>query len=603
MKKIIIIFTLLIGWFLNSPQILAEGEFEVNYDVYYTLSPNQKVEVIQNISLTNKFSNLYATQYSLILEGLKIENVKAKDEFGDLKPAISSDGNKINISVNFNQAVVGKGKTLNFTISYQALNILEKRGEVWEVNIPRLAKENLMDNYNLYLKVPESFGQPAYIKPQPLEKKIEEGFVVYRFGKEQIIDSFISAAFGDFQVFDFSLKYYLKNKFNQDWLTEIPLPPDTAYQQVFIFSIEPLPKNVYLDNDGNWLAQYLIKEKQELEVNLKGRAKIFSQPKENFPKPSKQNLENNLLPQKYWEADAPLIRQKAEELKNPKAIYDFVVNALSYNQERIDEKTERKGAIWALNNPSQAICTEFTDLFIALARAAGIPAREINGYAYSKEEKIQEISAKRDVLHSWPEYWDEKKQIWIPIDPTWAKTSGGGDYFSKTDLNHLTLVIHGESSEFPYPPGSYKKEIDSLEKYIEIKIGEYSPVSQSKIDVEFIFPSKIYPLVKSKGRIVVKNLGPGAVYNLEVKNQKTNLNLNSFEEKIEVLPPFGNKEFEVEIKPNFFLKNKEEIVIWLNGQKFSKVLKINYLVFYLPIGGIFLILLVFLTKKFLYDKK
>lgn len=602
MKKIFIVFTLLIGWLFCPLGVKAGTEFEVNYDVYYELLPSQKVNVTQNISLTNKLANLYATQYSLVLEGIKIENVEAKDEHGELKTAVSSDGSKININFKFNQPVVGKGKTLNFTVSYQALNILEKRGEVWEVTIPRLDQKNVPDSYNLFLKVPNAFGQPAYIKPNPLEKKTEENFTVYRFGKEQVIESFVSAAFGDFQIFDFSLKYYLNNNFNQERLVEIPIPPDTAYQQVFIFSIDPPPKNVVLDNDGNWLAQYLLKENQELEVVVKGKAKTFSQPKNNFPKPTKKTLENNLLAQKYWEVEHPLIKQKAQELKTPRAIYNFVIDYLNYDQQRLENNIERMGAVWALNNPSKAICTEFTDLFIALARAAGIPAREINGYAYSKEEKIQQISMSKDVLHSWPEYWDEKRQLWIPIDPTWAKTSGGGDYFSKTDLNHLAFVIHGENSEIPYPPGSYKKKTDSFERYTNIQIGEYTPDPQSKIDVEFIFPEKIYPFLESKGKTVVKNLGPKSFYNLEVRGEGRNLIFTPFQQTINVFPPFANKEFEIKAKSDLIVKQKGELILLTNGERFSKNIEVNFLIFYLPLGVLFLILLAFLTKKLLYDK-
>jgi transglutaminase-like putative cysteine protease len=64
------------------------------------------------------------------------------------------------------------------------------------------------------------------------------------------------------------------------------------------------------------------------------------------------------------------------ELKTPENIYKFVTNNLSYNYYRVKPDVERLGAKDALANPDEAICTEFTDLFITLARSAGIPARE-----------------------------------------------------------------------------------------------------------------------------------------------------------------------------------------------------------------------------------
>ena len=142
----------------------------------------------------------------------------------------------------------------------------------------------------------------------------------------------------------------------------------------------------------------------------------------------------------------PIIIDEAKNLKTAKGIYDFVSTKLKYDYERVKPNVERLGAVNALNNPNSAICMEFTDLFIALARAAGIPAREVNGFAYTENPKIQPLSLVNDVLHAWPEYYDYEKGVWIPVDPTWASTTGGVDYFNKLDLRHFTFVMHGKSS-------------------------------------------------------------------------------------------------------------------------------------------------------------
>jgi hypothetical protein len=56
-------------------------------------------------------------------------------------------------------------------------------------------------------------------------------------------------------------------------------------------------------------------------------------------------------------------------------------------------------------------CTEITLLFVALARAAGIPAREVGGVMYAEEEP--------PVFgwHAWAEIHDGHQ--WVSIDPTW----------------------------------------------------------------------------------------------------------------------------------------------------------------------------------------
>ena len=115
------------------------------------------------------------------------------------------------------------------------------------------------------------------------------------------------------------------------------------------------------------------------------------------------------------------------------------------------------GALSALNNPTSAVCLEFTDLFVALSRAAGIPAREIDGYAYTNNAHDRPLSLTEDVLHAWPEYYDFDKKAWIMVDPTWGNTTGGIDYFNALDFDHIAFVIKGENSGYPIPAGGSRR--------------------------------------------------------------------------------------------------------------------------------------------------
>jgi len=57
---------------------LASAEFETSYQVRYQVNVNGTAQVNQDISLTNKLSNVYATQYTLSFESTKITNIKLK---------------------------------------------------------------------------------------------------------------------------------------------------------------------------------------------------------------------------------------------------------------------------------------------------------------------------------------------------------------------------------------------------------------------------------------------------------------------------------------------------------------------------------------------
>lgn len=608
MRRLFFFLTFL-GFFTLTTSAFGKEEFEVNYNTTYEVLTSGKTQVIQEVSLKNKLSNVYATQYSLIIKGGKIDNIQANDGEGPLKTEIKKVGQETIINLTFNQQVVGTGKTLNFTLRYDALDLAQKNGQIWEINIPKLGEKEEIDNYTLFLKVPKSFGQANFIKPPPVESNSEGNYNIFRFTKNQIILAGVNAAFGQFQIFDFNLSYYLEKPNSHLGEIEIALPPDTAFQKISYQQIEPLPVNVRVDNDGNWLAKYILNPKEKIIVKAKGKAKIFGQPQEFFPPPKKETLKNNLLPKKYWEADSPLIMQKAQELKTPRAIYDFVVKTLNYDFDKVEENPKRLGALQALSYPQSAICMEFTDLFIALSRAAGIPAREINGFAYTTNEKLTPLSLNTDVLHAWPEYYDEEKEVWMPVDPTWEKTTGGIDYFKRTDLNHFAFVIHGENSEFPLPVGSYKNS-EIQEKNVQVTFGEYEEEKPPELKVEFNLPEKIYWGIKNKGEILIKNLGPGAAYRLNARIKSSGVELTSSKEfpfVLEILPPFASEKIEFEIKPKFKDSFSPNLEVYLNDQKFTYSFKNGFSperIVLLFLGGILLgVGFAILTKTKIYVRK
>ena len=88
-KKNLLSLSLIIFFLFKFVSItFASSEFETGYNVTYVVSPSGRIEVTQEISLTNKLSNIYATQYSLIIKGGQIENIQANDQEGPLKTEI-----------------------------------------------------------------------------------------------------------------------------------------------------------------------------------------------------------------------------------------------------------------------------------------------------------------------------------------------------------------------------------------------------------------------------------------------------------------------------------------------------------------------------------
>ena len=202
--------------------------------------------------------------------------------------------------------------------------------------------------------------------------------------------------------------------------------------------MNPAPENVTKDKDGNWLATYLLRPRSSTRVEVRGKAAVSL-----FPKPealSDESRAEYLKEKPYWQVSDSRIQKLAKDLKTPKAIYDYVVKSLTYDFERVKKQQARLGAVATLQNPTSAVCLEFTDLFIAITRAAGIPAREVEGFAFTDNQKQRPLSLVQDILHAWPEYYDDTRQMWIMVDPTWGNSTGGVDYFDVLDFDHFAFV-------------------------------------------------------------------------------------------------------------------------------------------------------------------
>ncbi len=530
-------------FFLSLSKISAQEQFNVDSLVTYDIQDSGKTIVTHDITLENLFSTLYATSYTLYLENIDVKNVTAVDDSGkSLVAEVKKDGDRSNINITFADAVVGKGAKRHFRVSYENDSFATHTGEVWEISIPKLGDDKSFRNYSVTLKVPDSMGSEAYISPAAQSKTSENSKKVYLFDKSQISQTGITAGFGSFQVFNFTLSYHLENPLPKNSDVEVAIPPDTAYQKMYYQKMSPAPVSVRLDNDGNWLARYHLSPRQRIDVTVSGSVQILAGYRQ-FPTPTQQTLDGDLKDTQYWQVSDPQIKELASRLKTPQAIYDYVSKNLHYDYTRVQPNVERLGAVGALSSPDSAICMEFTDLFIAIARAAGIPAREINGYAYTENPKLQPLSLVADVLHAWPEYYDKDKGVWIPIDPTWASTSGGVDYFNKLDLRHFTFVIHGQDSLKPYPPGSYKLG-PNPQKDVFVAFGSLPEKRSSTLEVTGQFLANL-PLINSRVVANIFNPGPSALYNVypvvyfDGKEYQRDY--------LQVIPPYSNNEIDLVI--------------------------------------------------------
>lgn len=515
-RKLVIIFGIGLLLFLSRRQMAyADGpKFSVSFDISYKIADDGNATVTENFRLTNLTTEFYPAVYVLHIGEANINNLRAYDSKGLIPVETARGKSGIDLKLKLNNMEVGQGKMSNFSVVYNSSEVARKTGRGWQVFIPRPQPLESTIDYTVGLYVPDSFGPVISLRPKPTS--IMEKAVVWSsrdlptFGIMAVYNPKKEAK--PYQAYDFSLNYHLYNSRLYPVTSEIAIPPDTNYQKIFLHSLIPTPLDVRIDKDGNWLAKYYLGPAAKLEVSATGSAAVFDEPVFSI---NQERIGNDYLQEKeYWPVKDEKIRNQANRFKDPKSIFDFVTRTLRYNFDPKVVGSKRLGAKIALANPTLGRCLEFSDLFVTLARAAGIPAREIEGYAYTTNSYLPR-SLLGDTLHAWVEYFDPVRKIWTAADPTWTETTGGMDFWRNWDLNHFTLAVHGENSSWPPPAGVYKDETKILSAGSSQKDILVFPTD---IDLDITKSPKIamradIPLTTTagwgfSGKIFLENLGP-----------------------------------------------------------------------------------------------
>lgn len=566
MKKIFLVAAAAFLFFsVFSHSIRASENFAISADVIYTINENGVTNVNFNVNLTNKVPNSYASSYKIQLGFSDIKNIRVSDEGGAINPIVTKtdEGNSIELA-SFNKKVVGEGAILSFSLQFDTNDVAKKQGSIWEINIPGLSNQSDFSNFAVRVKTPQSFGKPAYVKPE-FSKILSYQNNTLNFTKDQLKKSGISIAYGEKQIYGFTLSYHLKNNNLFPVKTEIALPPTTNYQEVFIENITPSPANVTLDSDGNWLAQYSLFPSEKKDIEVKGSVEVSLYPKREIL--SEIDSAPYLVEKQYWQTKNDEIKKLADSLKTPAAIYQYLVKNLTYDYSRVTDSKPRLGALNVLKDPTSAVCLEFTDLFVTLARAAGIPAREVDGFAYTENSKQRPLSLVKDILHAWPEYYDRELQTWVMVDPTWGNTTGGVDYFNVLDFDHIAFSIKGYNSSYPVPAGGYK--ISGFENTKDVSV--YFTTKKTKSNENILFTSSVAQKQLSglpiRGSLRIDNRGESMIGPQTITIQARRLRPATQKISIGVIPPFGYIESSFSFEKTPFLTNEQDTITILAGQK------------------------------------
>jgi hypothetical protein len=125
-----------------------------------------------------------------------------------------------------------------------------------------------------------------------------------------------------------------------------------------------------------------------------------------------------------------------------KNLYDFVINKIDYSQVKRFGVNERQGALATLRNGS-GVCMEYSDLFLTLSRAQGIPAKAVFGYGFDPM-----ISNTNQEAHQWVQVLIPGSGKWLDLDVTWGESGDAavGGYLNHF-YTHIASVAPDQNSE------------------------------------------------------------------------------------------------------------------------------------------------------------
>lgn len=471
---------------------VAADEFNYSVNTTYRVGSSGTTRVEDVYSITNTSANQYLERVQLATAVDDATNIAVEYTDGTSIPFTTQQKTTdqqgysysyTEITVQFTRTNAGKNNRWGFILSYDTNKLVETKGSAHTVNIPAVPQETA-SQYTTTLYVPENFGTLHTRGVVPTSLGTSRGEAGYRYDNKSQLAKSAALVFGDSTIYNVNFNFPLNNTSPFTSTFTVTLPPTTSGQKVVIESLSPEPKSTRLDADGNILADYDVPAGTNITVTTKVSAIVnyidynlaASGTKADIPK----DLVNRYTsPQQYWPANNSAIATKAQELTRDKstvaeqvrAINDYVISHLTYNNEKIKYNI-RQGGLKALQDPNNVVCLEYSDLTISLLRAAGIPARMPVGYGYSGS--LKQSNSVSDSLHSWVQVYVPGIG-WMNLDPTWGEKFNN---FGSSDLDHFAFAIWGVSDNSPVAVTQNGKDINYQYENTTIDYQATPPVLQ-----------------------------------------------------------------------------------------------------------------------------
>ncbi|MCA9349570.1 transglutaminase domain-containing protein [Candidatus Saccharibacteria bacterium] len=478
---------------------VARAESEVDTELNFFLSSNDTVLVRQKVEI-HKQSELE------LLSAFRFNTIT--DQFTNLN--ISSDGQELPSSLQKTQRtfrglsypyqtvrvdlekLTNQDQDIELEIEYLATNLVRRFGDNFELYVPPLDDQainltNVVFDYPVAWQVPTNLGTNI----SPLE--VANDRQVYQ------VDGFdqdpLAIQFGDSVIYNLTLNLEINNTTKDLEEYQVLLPPNTINQEVYINSIEPLPDNTYLDQDGNVVAIYQLDPGQNIkfvsDINLAVRQEkynlVSSVGLEDLPA---EITSKYLDSTENWPSKDPafLIQTNAIEILDQsivgiiRSVQNYMKDNHKYSPvKRIDQF--RAPVIETISSDVALSSLEYQDLMLTILRRFGVPTRMEFGYAYS--DKLKLTDSMTDSQHFWLEVYIPDLG-WVPLDSIWYQKYNN---LGLADTSHIAFSSFGVNDEVDVVRGNLGFDSYSLSEIKVLNDVEISnAVAGIELDQRLIFP-------------------------------------------------------------------------------------------------------------------
>lgn len=460
--------------------IVQAASFNINIDREYTLVGDEELAVVERHTVKNNSQDLLISDNNTETFQITVispESDKLQQTLDSIELTIDGvshefiteiDGQYADVITSY-PSQVSSGQTMVFEIKYTNYGLVESQGALVDIYAPGFAEGFSFSKgetslvYNTKVRVPKDGPETNFIVPATATKDDVDSHHVYTFPQADLVGNTIWIQLGQEQFYKFAItqQAVASDTTNTGYFNEyrLVLPRDIVEaqieQKVYYTNIDPEPIQILEDAEGNLVGYFKIPSHESKEIKLEGYARVFNRDGEvnssNSGAVSQYNPEvlgKYTAAANYWEVGAAEIMGLANQLKADKSnVYDIVestyrhvIDTIDYSEVKRFGINERQGALKTLQGGA-AVCMEYSDLFLTLSRAQGIPARAAFGYGYDSRYAETEQEA-----HQWVQILVPGSNKWMSVDVTWGES---GPTLIGGDLNHFFTHVAATSPDNP----------------------------------------------------------------------------------------------------------------------------------------------------------